>query len=98
MEGPRQQYVTTPLHPEEPRVTATATVAVDVLKPRKSTSSLDQELEKIVPKEITRRKTSKTFEDQASAKNINIPLEVSVDRNGQEIKLQISINLKINLG
>ena len=98
IESPRQQYVTTPLRPEEPRVSASATVAVDVSRPKRSTSSLDQELEKIVPKEITRRKTSKILEDQASSKSVNIPLEVSVDRNGQEIKLQISINLKINLG
>ena len=32
-----------------------------------------------------------------SQPQVNIPIEVSVDRNGQEIKLHLSINLKINL-
>ena len=85
-------------------VSASASVAVDVSKSKRPSLPPDlQQLEeqlgrrKLTTKKMVRTADRDSVASVAPQQHVNIPVEVSVDRNGQEIKLHLSIDLKINL-
>jgi hypothetical protein len=100
--GMSEQY-SAPAEAASANVTASASVGVDVSKTKRPSLPTDlQQLEQqLRPRKLTTKKMVRTSEHAAPSadhqQHMNIPIEVSVDRNGQEIKLHLSIDLKINL-